>query len=86
MWLENVPAFMKDSVGDGVPFSFRFDGNDSSQWLGTCGIEHSSNSIDSDHSTHTITYLDSDTGMEVVCEAIVYSDFPAVEWVHPDQV
>ena len=30
---------------------------------------------------HAVTYTDPATGLQVVCEATLFADFPAVEWV-----
>lgn len=65
-----------------VPFSFIYDGHESSEFLSQWGREErilpGSNS---EARREEITYTDQKTGLSVRAEVTVYQDFPAVEWV-----
>jgi alpha-galactosidase len=69
-------------TGVGVPpFSFKYGDQHSSDWLKTWKIEHNPKKLDENRTEQTITFTDPDIGLKVRAEAIVYSDFPALEWV-----
>lgn len=63
------------------PFSFKYGGQSSADLLKTWKTEHSLKNLDENRTEDTLKFTDPDTGLEVRVEAIVYSDFPAVEWV-----
>jgi len=83
--LEESPSAtaVPDSRGwtEKIPFSFTFDGRSSAnllpQWKRSIIHEPPANGSQ----RHTITWSDEQTGLEVTCEATVFSDFPAVEWL-----
>ena len=66
---------------DVPPFSFKYGDQHSSDLLKTWKIEHSRKKLDENRTEHNLTFVDPDTGLAVHAEAIVYSDFPAIEWV-----
>jgi alpha-galactosidase len=66
---------------DGVPFSFVYGGKPSSQLLDRWKRNVSHEPQAGNLQRHTVTWTDEHTGLLVVCEATVFSDFPAVEWV-----
>jgi len=63
------------------PISFVYDGRPSAELLKTWRFRKRSSKVDDRRTEHVLTYTDAKTGLAVRCEAIEYSDFPAVEWV-----
>lgn len=62
----------KFTQAEAIPFSFRYNGQSSHEFLGTWTREDRENGV---------AYTDPDTGLEVRCEVTRFDDFPAVEWV-----
>ncbi len=62
------------------PFSFKYGDSTSADFLKDCEIEDSSEELDEHRTRRTLTYTDPQTGLEMRCVAIEYSDFPVVEW------
>jgi alpha-galactosidase len=58
-----------------LPFSFRYDGQPSSELLKTWVFDRTSTD-----SRHTLQWTDPRTGLVVRLEARTYADFPTVEW------
>lgn len=79
LWLADLP-FTEESLVRGVPFSFRYGGRSSDEllpsWERTDGIRK----LDEARTGHTITWTDQQTGLELLCVAVEYTDFPTVEW------
>jgi alpha-galactosidase len=74
--------FSADTSRSSEPFfSFTFDGKSSAELLPTWKVERASRKLDDQHTERTLTYADPNTGLEIRCVGIEYSDFPAVEWV-----
>lgn len=63
-----------------LPFSFVLDGVKSSEAIKTWTSQEASRTIDERRDEKTLTFRDSKTGLVVRCVAIVYRDFPTVEW------
>ena len=63
-----------------IPFSFIFDGQPSSDLLKQWQLDRSSRQLDDQRTQHTLKYTDPRTKVELRCEAVVYRDFPTVEW------
>ena len=63
------------------PFSFVYDGKPSSDIVKTWRVVRAEKKLDENRTARTLTYADPKTGLEVRCEAVEYSDYPAVEWV-----
>ncbi|MHB8898338.1 MAG: alpha-galactosidase [Thermoguttaceae bacterium] len=63
-----------------LPFSFLYDGRPSTQVLAGCQRKETALPLDPARTKRTITWTDPQTGLEVRCEAIVYADFPTLEW------
>lgn len=64
-----------------LPFSFKYGDQSSANLLKNWKTEHSQKRLDKNRTEQTLRFTDRDTGLEVRAEAIVYNDFPAVEWV-----
>jgi len=62
------------------PFSFKYGDSTSADFLKDCEIDDSSEELDEHRTRRTLTYTDPQTGLEMRCVAIEYSDFPVVEW------
>jgi alpha-galactosidase len=63
-----------------LPFSFIYDGKPSSELLKTWTVERTVKKLNEQRSEITIACTDPKTGLSVRCVAIVYRDFPTVEW------
>ena len=62
------------------PFSFDYDGKPSSGFLSTWTHQHTTTKLDAQRTREEYIYTDPTTRLTVRCEAVRYSDFPAVEW------
>ncbi|MFH1005957.1 MAG: alpha-galactosidase, partial [Candidatus Latescibacterota bacterium] len=75
-------VFARFSAESSVPpFSFSYDGRSSSEILKTWRVARSEIKRDNNRTERILTYTDTITLLEVRCQVIEYSDFPAVEWV-----
>ena len=63
-----------------LPFTFTYDGQPSRNLLAKWRRTESANTVEENRRIRTITYLDPQTGLELRCEAVEYTDFPTVEW------
>ena len=62
-------------------FSFVYDSRQSSEILKDWKYNDQSCQVKGKGVEHIITYTDPQTKLQVICEAIVYDEYPAVEWV-----
>jgi len=69
------------SISDEPHFSFIYDGKNSKDCLNTWKFEGATEAIDATRTKKILVYTEPKTALEVRCEMIVYSDYPAVEWV-----
>lgn len=65
----------------GMPFSFRLGGVSSATFLASWKQAHTTRVLDSNRTLHTLTLSDGKSGIAVQCDAIVYSDYPTVDYV-----
>ncbi|MDD4869017.1 MAG: alpha-galactosidase [Kiritimatiellae bacterium] len=63
-----------------IPFSFIFNGQSSDKLLATWTKTSKTEKIDKSCVQHVITWTDSQTGLEVRCVIVDYTDYPVVEW------
>jgi len=63
-----------------LPFSFVCDDNPSYAFLAACPNEFDTVMLDKNRTRHTRVWVDGKTGLEVRCLAVVYNDYPAIEW------
>ena len=77
-----------DGAPPDLPFSFTYGGRSSRELLPlasqaerTWRLERDEQKLDEQRTQRILTYTDGETGMEVRCEAVVYADYPAVEWL-----
>ena len=89
--VENTPAEMLalnnwvtenlDTAASAQPFSFIFNGQYSDSTLNSWKKKYRTQKLDTDRTQQILTFIDPEHGLEVRVETIVFSDFPAVEWV-----
>ena len=81
LWLAGLPLGpLAGAYSTEAPFSFRYDGKDSSELLKAWRLDRSSRKLDAARTEHALTYTDPRTGLSVRCVGVAYSDFPVVEW------
>ncbi|MFM7101976.1 MAG: alpha-galactosidase, partial [Verrucomicrobiota bacterium] len=81
-WREGLGQWLGENLRRGAaPFSFTYDGRTSGEWLPGWRFSEAREELDAGRSRRTTTYLDPRTGLEVRCEAVLFRDHPAVEWV-----
>ena len=73
-------AFLGDRTEE-LPFSFRYDGETSRNFLPQWKRSVQIKELDGGRKGVTWQFSDPTTGLSLRVEAVVYSDFPAVEWV-----
>ena len=83
LWVDEIrmrPAPGRGLV-EGIPFSFTYDGKSSSGLLGRWRRKVVSRPAGAGRRRHTVTWTDDETHLAVICEATVFADYPAVEWL-----
>ncbi|MDR3719453.1 MAG: alpha-galactosidase [Bryobacteraceae bacterium] len=81
LWLADLPLGpLGGPFSTEAPFSFRYDGKNSAEFLKTWRQERASRRLDAVRTEHVVTYTDPQTGLSVRCVGVAYSDFPVVEW------
>ena len=82
-WWDGVNEWMETNLFKPglAPFSFVYDGKPSKELLKGWDFTQTKKPLDENRTQHILTYVDKKTGLEVRCEAIVFKDHPAVEWV-----
>lgn len=73
-------TFLGDRAGD-LPFSFRYGGETSRNFLPQWKRSVQIKELDSRRKGVTLQFNDPTTGLSLRAEAVIYLDFPAVEWV-----
>ena len=75
--------WLLDRFADGLipPFSFVYDGKQSSDFLKDWQFHHESKELEDSRTEHIFTYTDPETKLCVCCRCEVFSDFPAMEWL-----
>jgi len=77
---ESADQWVERLLGDNLPWSFVFDGQASRDLLPRWTKRVDVQKLDDVRTQHTRTWTDPATGLEVRCVAVVYRDFPALEW------
>ena len=81
LWLADLPqGSLGGPYSTEAPFSFRFDGKDSTEFLKHWRQERGSRKLDATRTEHVVTYTDPQSGLSVRCVGVAYSDFPVIEW------
>jgi alpha-galactosidase len=75
--------WLLDRFADGVipPFSFVYDGKQSSDFLKDWQFHHESKKLEGTKTEHVFTYTDPETKLCICCRCEVFSDFPVMEWL-----
>lgn len=63
-----------------IPFSFLYADQPSKDFLNEWPKTTQSKKLDTDRTQHSIVWTDAKSGLEIRCEAVDYSDYPAIEW------
>jgi len=77
LFLGNMP-FIEPPPG--LPFSFTYNGKNSSELLPTWRRTEQTRSLDPARTARQITWTDPATALEVRCDIVTYRDFPTIEW------
>lgn len=64
-----------------IPFSFVYDGKASFDLLPTWKFKTVHRRLDANRTEYVQTWTDPETGLQVRCVIVNYSDYPAVEWI-----
>jgi alpha-galactosidase len=83
LWLGDLPVVQPGyrTYAATAPFSFFCDGRPSSEFLAGWTVTESRERLDDRRSRQTRTYTDPASGIEARWVAVVYDDYPTVEWV-----
>ena len=63
-----------------LPFSFRYGGNDTAEWLATWHREMTPVPAPAGAAAFRLNWTAPQPGLSVTCEVVRFQDFPAVEW------
>jgi alpha-galactosidase len=82
LWLGEMPiqSAAPEVFSTGLPFSFLYGGNPSTDLIRDWKVERDHKSLDDHRMQHTITCTDPRTSLVVRCVGVEYHDFPTVEW------
>jgi alpha-galactosidase len=69
-----------DPTGATCPFSFVYGGRSSRELLKDWRFEAEQKKLDEDRISHVLTWLDPQTGLEVLWKALEYTDSESIEW------
>ena len=82
LWLGDLPLLGKarEPYSTQPPFSFKYGGQASSEFLGQWKLERETQKLDDQREQHTLTWSDPKSGLRVRCVGVQYHDYPTVEW------
>ncbi|MCX6622105.1 MAG: alpha-galactosidase [Acidobacteria bacterium] len=81
IWLDELPVGpMPENFSAALPFSFRYNGRSSTEFLPQWKLARSSRPLDRGRTELTSTYTDPETGLSLRAVAVTYADSPLVEW------
>ena len=75
-----LPGLPRRPYAAGAPFSFRYGGQSSADFLNDWPHEHTETKLDDHRTRHQLHWRDPATQLSVRCEGVRYRDFPVVEW------
>ncbi len=80
--LADLPMVGGPAVSDASKafFSFTYGGRSSSELLPNWQLERASRQLDEHRIERTLIYTDPQTGLQIRCVGIEYTDFPTIEW------
>lgn len=64
-----------------VPFSFTYAGKSSADFIKDWKFTETTARLDEARTERVLMYSDPATGVQLRCECVIFSDFPAIEWV-----
>jgi alpha-galactosidase len=81
LWLDELPILNEGKLPLSTDplFSFTYDGKSSKDLLSNWKFDRKAKKF-ADKTAYDLTWNDSQTGLEVRCEAIKYANFPTIEW------
>lgn len=82
-WWKGVSQWLETNLlkSGQAPFSFVYDGKNSQEFLRSWDFLATRKQLPDCGTQHILTYTDPKTGLEIRCEAIVFQNHPAVEWI-----
>ena len=83
LWLDESPSLHEgpnEPHDVAWPFSFKYDGKPSREWLAGWSLERKETRLDAARTQYTLTWSDPATKLQVQYIVVTYADFPAVEW------
>nr|WP_321471245.1 alpha-galactosidase [uncultured Paludibaculum sp.] len=81
VWLADLPAGpLPAPYAPGPPFSFRYGGRESAEFLAQWKTERTSRPLDAQRTQSRVSYTDPASGLQVRVDAVTYLDYPTVEW------
>ena len=81
LWLDDLPIGpLTGPFTQELPFSFKYGDKSSVDLLKSWPVQRSSNKIDSHRTEYVSIYTDTETKLEIRAKAVVYDDYPVVEW------
>lgn len=81
VWLADLPAGPRQApYSTALPFSFRYDGRDSAELLPQWKLERTSRPPANGRTQWTLLATDPTTSLQIRAEAVVYAQYPTVEW------
>lgn len=83
VWYDGVNEWLETNLFQpgAAPFSFDYDGKSSQQFLADWDFTVAKKQLNENETRHVLRYVDPKTGLEVRCEAKVFRNHPAVEWI-----
>lgn len=82
LWLDDLPVYQAGvGLETALPFSFVYGGKPSAELLPTWKRADQPLPAEPGKERYRLTFTDPVTGLEVACDLICFTEFPAVEWV-----
>ncbi|QGQ94286.1 hypothetical protein EHS13_04880 [Paenibacillus psychroresistens] len=76
-WME---AYMPGKPVNGLPFSFKYGGISSSDFLADLPAKTIISKIDENRMEQTVVWEDAASGLQIRCVSVEYTHFPVIEW------
>ncbi len=80
LWFEQFLPTGPGAAASHPPFSFTYDGRLSGELLPGWEVRYTRRALDAQREEAVVCFTDPKTGLEVRCVAVIYRDFPTVEW------
>jgi alpha-galactosidase len=79
--LDELPLAGPSPPRSPFPFSFKYNGRATREFLKTWKMSVSRHADGSNRETETVQWTDPESGLRVACDLTRFTDFPAVEWL-----